>query len=289
MPINMKGYLVVNHFADSAHFREIYELITESAARAGVSLTVKTTGELLSPMDEEEGALPDFALFWDKDVFCARRLERSGLRLFNSARTVELCDNKALTAEALLAHGVPMPKTIVAPLAFFGYTKTDFVKKACQMLGLPIVIKELYGSLGEQVYLAHTFEETVARVETLGASPFLFQEFIAESFGTDIRVNIVGGRVIASMKRQGAEGEFRSNIGNGGKGTAATLTEQEERVALAAAAAVGADFAGVDLLLGKNGPLVCEVNSNPHFTGTLRYLGVNLADTIFTHIKNILS
>ncbi len=288
MAIDMKGYLVVNHFADGAHFREIYALITGSAARAGVSLTVKTTGELLSPMDEGESALPDFALFWDKDVFCARRLERSGLRLFNSARTVELCDNKALTAEALLASGVPMPKTIVAPLTFFGYTKTDFVKNACQILGLPIVIKELYGSLGEQVYLAHTLKEAVARVGALGARPFLFQEFIAESFGMDIRVNVVGGKVIASMKRQGAEGEFRSNIGNGGKGSAVTLTATQEKVALAAAAAVGADFAGVDLLLAEGGALVCEVNSNPHFTGTLRYLGVNLADDIFSHIKKTL-
>ena len=285
----MKGYLIVNHFADSPHFHEIYDLITESASRAGVTLLTRSTGELLAPMDERQRLEADFALFWDKDVLCARRLERSGLRLFNSARTVELCDNKALTAEALLAHGVPMPKTITAPLAFFGYTKTDFVKNACQILGLPIVIKELYGSLGEQVYLARSEEEAEHIVSSLASRPFLFQEFIAESFGTDIRVNIVGGRVIASMRRRGAEGEFRSNIGSGGSGTAATLTAEEERVALAAAAAVGADFAGVDLLLGKNGPLVCEVNSNPHFTGTLRYLGVNLADTIFDHIKSVLS
>jgi len=91
--------------------------------------------------------------------------------------------------------------------------------------------------------------------------------------------------VIACMKRRGADGEFRSNIGNGGSGEAVTLTKEQEAVALAAASAVGADFAGVDLLLGKDGPLVCEVNSNPHFTGTLRYLGVNLADHIFADIK----
>lgn len=287
----MKGYLVVNHFADHPHFKEIYDLITRTAACAGVPLDVKTTGELLLPMDEREAVLPDFALFWDKDVFCAKRLERAGVRLFNSARTVELCDNKALTAEALLAHGVPMPKTVVAPLTFpfAGYKKSDFVKKACAFLGFPIVIKELYGSLGEQVYLAQTEEEAVRIVSSLGARPFLFQEFIAESFGTDIRVNIVGGKVIASMRRTGADGEFRSNIGNGGKGEAVSLSEAQEKVALAAARAVGADFAGVDLLLSKNGPLVCEVNSNPHFTGTLKYLGVNLAEYIFEDIKKKLS
>lgn len=286
----MKAFLIVNHFADNAHFRAIYDLLTESAVCAGIDMTVKTTGELLAPMDEKASCAPDFALFWDKDILTARRLERSGWRLFNSAKTVELCDNKALTAEALLASGVPMPKTVTAPLTFdfVGYAKEDFVKEACRLLGLPIVIKELYGSLGEQVYLAKTEEEALARVGSLGARQFLFQQFVAESFGTDIRVNIVGGKVIASMKRQGADGEFRSNIGNGGKGEGITLTKEQERVALAAARAVGADFAGVDLLLGNGGPLVCEVNSNPHFTGTLAYLGVNLADHIFAHIRQTL-
>ena len=286
----MNAYLVVNHFVDSDRFASLYRLIEDSAERAGVSLALRTTGDLLAPMDAIEEERPDFVLYWDKDVFLARRLERSGLRLFNSARTVELCDNKALTAEALLAAGVPMPKTIVAPLTFpfAGYSKEDFVRKACAMLGLPIVIKELYGSLGEQVYLADTVEDAVCRIASLGSSPFLFQAFVRESFGTDIRVNIVGDRVIASMKRQGAEGEFRSNIGVGGKGSAVTLTSEQEQVALAAARAVGADFAGVDLLLGKEGPLVCEVNSNPHFTGTLRYLGVNLADHIMAYIQEML-
>jgi len=283
----MKAFLIVNHFADNAHFHAIYDLLTESAAHAGIDMQVRGTGEFLAPMDQKEKEAPDFALFWDKDILTARRLERSGWRLFNSAKTVELCDNKAFTAEALLAKNVPMPMTVTAPLTFdfVGYSKEDFVKKACEVLGLPIVIKELYGSLGEQVYLVGSVEEALARVRSLGARPFLFQKFIAESFGTDIRVNIVGGKVIACMKRRGADGEFRSNIGNGGSGEAVTLTKEQEAVALAAASAVGADFAGVDLLLGKDGPLVCEVNSNPHFTGTLRYLGVNLADHIFADIK----
>ena len=89
------------------------------------------------------------------------------------------------------------------------------------------------------------------------------------------------------MLRHGRDGEFRSNIGNGGFGEPVKLTAEQERVALSAARAVGADFAGVDLLLKSGGePMVCEVNSNPHFTGTLRYLGVNLADLIFEHIQS---
>lgn len=287
----MEAALIVNHFADSAYFKDIYALIADSASRFGISLSLKSAGDLLDVMGKAPTP-PDFALFWDKDIHLARRLERGGWRLFNSAHTVEVCDNKALTAEALCACGVPMPKTVVAPLTFHtvGYTKYDFVKRACQILGLPVVIKELYGSLGEQVHLAHSVEEAVSVVQTLGARPFLLQEMIKESFGKDIRVNIVGGRVRAAILREGAEGEFRSNIGIGGRGTPVTLTEEEERVALAAAKAVGADFAGVDLLLHASGtPLVCEVNSNPHFTGTLRYTGVNLADCIFEHILEKIS
>lgn len=282
----MKAVLVVNHFADSAYFRDIYALISDSALRAGISLEMQSTASFM----DEINAIPsssDFILFWDKDIHLARRLERFGIPLFNSARTVEMCDSKALTAEALSYASVPMPRTVIAPMTFYnvGYNKTDFVKQACQILGLPIIIKEHYGSLGAQVYLARTLEEAVATVQKISPRPFLFQEFIKDSFGTDIRVNVVGGRVCAAMKREGIKGEFRSNIGNGGYGTPVTLTERQKEVALAAADAVGADFAGVDLLIQKNGePLVCEVNSNPHFIGTLKYCGVNLADAIFEHI-----
>ena len=283
----MKASLIVNHFADGAYFKDIYELILESAQRASVSLSLHTSGELLGDMGSAPTP-PDFALFWDKDIHLARRLEKGGWRLFNSAHTVEVCDNKALTAEALASASVPTPRTVVAPLTFYNvcYNKTDFVKNACQILGFPVVIKELYGSMGAQVYLANTLEEAVATVKSLGARPFLFQEMIKESYGRDIRVNIVGDRVLASMLREAKNGDFRSNIGNGGVGTPVSLSKKEERVAFAAARAVGADFAGVDLLFGKDGePLVCEVNSNPHFAGTLRYLGVNLADAIFEYIK----
>ena len=86
------------------------------------------------------------------------------------------------------------------------------------------------------------------------------------------------------MKRTGASGDFRSNIAHGGSGEVYQLSSEEEALAVAAAHAVGADFAGVDLLLGENGPLVCEVNSNPHFTGTYKATGINLAIPIFEHI-----
>ena len=107
----LKASLVVNHFADGSYFKDIYALISESAARYGIDLGVQSAGELMGTVDEAPPS-PDFALLWDKDVHLGRRLEAHGWRLFNSARTVALCDSKALTAEALVAHGVPMPKTV---------------------------------------------------------------------------------------------------------------------------------------------------------------------------------
>lgn len=283
----MTGYLIVNHFMDGAHFAAVHNLFLEAAAKRGVTLRRVTSGEVQGEMTTPPTDRPDFAIFWDKDVPIARRLERFGWRLFNSAEAVRICDNKADTAEALAAAGLPTPRTITAPITFptIGYAREDFVRAACEELGLPVVIKEFYGSFGEQVYLAHTVEEACAVVRTLGARPFLFQEMITSSFGVDIRVNVVGGRVVAAMRRQGAAGDFRSNIAIGGHGTPVTLDADTERVAILAARAVGADFAGVDVLCGPSGePLICEVNSNPQFLGTYRACGVNVAEAVLAHI-----
>lgn len=283
----MKAYLLVNHFAHMQLFSRVGGLFEAAAEKQGISLEKKTAGELLAPLGEVTVQRPDFVLFFDKDVHLARHLENAGWRLFNSSKTVAVCDNKADTSEALLKAGLPMPKTVIAPLTFshIGYTNTDFIQKAGEWLGYPMVIKELYGSLGEQVYLACDLAEAEQIVAKISPRPFLFQEFVRESAGRDIRVNVVGGCVIAAMERTSSNGDFRSNIGVGGAGRLVHLSEQQKAVAIAAADAVGADFAGVDLLLGKDGPLVCEVNSNPQFAGTYDFCGVNLGEDILAMIQ----
>ena len=117
---------------------------------------------------------------------------------------------------------------------------------------------------------------------------FLFQAFVDTSFGVDVRVNVVGERAVCAMLRRGKAGDFRSNIAHGGVGEPYTLSREEKEIAVSAARAVGADFAGVDLLFGENGALVCEVNSNPHFTGTYKHTGTNLAIPILEHILKTL-
>ena len=281
-----RGLLFTNHFLASPHFDALYAQLDSAAAHLGIALSHATGGDCVCPFSEHPARDADFVLFWDKDIAAARRIARHGVPVFNSPDAIRICDSKSETFEQLRLCGVPTPRTLCAPTTYgnIGYTKTDFVENAGAALGFPLVIKECYGSFGEQVYLAKSTEEAKSLVETLGARPFVFQEMISASFGTDIRVNVVGERAVCAMRRTGSPGDFRSNIAGGGKGEAYTLSEREAAVAVAAAQAVGADFAGVDLLCGENGPLVCEVNSNPHFTGTLRYTGIDLAIPIFEHI-----
>lgn len=280
------GLFITNHFLRTASFDALYGLFDEAAEHLGVSLIRKTGGDFVVAPDEYSFNEIDFVLFWDKDVSLAHRLAAHGLPVFNSAEAIRVCDNKGETAEILMAASIPAPRTLYAPMTYetVGYTKTDFVERACSVLGFPLVIKECYGSFGEQVYLVHSLAEAKAIVAQLFAKPFLFQAFVASSFGTDVRVNVVGDTAVCAMRRQGREGDFRSNIAAGGAGVPYALTERERDVALAAARAVGADFAGVDLLFGEDGPLVCEVNSNPHFVGSYRNTGVNLAVPILKHV-----
>lgn len=280
------GWLIVNGFLRSEKFNEIYALLQNATRKFGASLVCKKTSEITCVFGGENALeRPDFVLFWDKDEVLARRLERLQIPVFNSARAIEICDNKILTAETLTLFGVKTPKTLPAPKTFegVGYTDFSFLDTAEKEIGFPMVIKEAYGSFGAQVYLAQDKKSALEIIPKIGYKPFLMQEFIAESRGKDIRVNVVGGRVVCAIMRENKE-DFRSNITNGGIGAPVTLTKEQETLALSACQAVGADFAGVDILLGKDAPLVCEVNTNPHFRSTLDCTGVDLSEHIMRYI-----
>lgn len=279
------GWLIVNGNLQTEKFKNLYTLLQNSAKKRGISLLLKRNDELVFPVGARID-LPDFGIFWDKDISLARRLESLGLRLFNRRGAVEICDDKILTSEFLAKASVPTPTTIIAPKTFegVGFIGYAFLDRAEKEIGYPMVIKEANGSFGAQVYLAETRLQAEEIVKKIGFKPFLMQKFIAESRGRDIRVNIVGGKVICAMLRHNPN-DFRSNISGGGTGERITLTDEQETIALQACQAVGAEFAGVDLLFGKESPLVCEINSNPQFQSTLDYTGVDLAEYIMEYIK----
>lgn len=281
----MKAWLIVNGFISSAKFHDLYGYLDRAAKKHGITLDIKTTDSLVCKSNDEilgEGV--DFVLFWDKDVHLAKRLEKLGLKLFNSAESIEICDSKALTAEALEGK-VATPRTIIAPKTFegVGYNNLDFLENATRVLGLPMIIKEAYGSFGAQVYLAKTLDEAKKIVDAIGHKEFIMQEFIEESVGRDVRVNVVGGRVVSAMERYN-ENDFRSNITNGGSMRKIEITKEIENASLIACEEIGLDFAGVDVLFGKEGPIVCEVNSNPHFKSSLECTGVDMSELIVSYI-----
>ena len=281
----MKAWIIVNGFLSTEKFREIYGYLERAAKKRGIELDIKTSDTLAGVVGEETyNERPDFVLFWDKDVHLAKRLERDGMKLYNSASAVEICDSKALTAISLSGK-VKTPKTIIAPKTFegVGYNKLDFVENATRVLGLPMIIKESYGSFGAQVYLAETLEEVKSTVTSIGHKDFIMQEFIKESRGRDVRVNVVGGRVVSAMERYN-DNDFRSNITNGGSMRKIEIGEDIKTAAIKACEAIGLDFAGVDILFGNDGPIVCEVNSNPHFKSSLECTGVDMSEEILDYI-----
>lgn len=285
----MKCWLIVNGFLGSDKFNELYGYLARAARKRGIELEIKTADSLISVVGEEPSyTRPDFVLFWDKDIHLARRLEKEGLRLFNSADAVEICDNKILTAIALSTK-VATPRTVISPKTFegVGYSSLDFVENATRVLGLPMIIKEAYGSFGAQVYLASTLDEAKRIVISLGHKDFIMQEFIKESCGRDVRVNVVGGKVVSAMERYN-ENDFRSNITNGGSMRRVSLSEEMANAAIKATEAIGLDFAGVDVLFGKDGPIVCEVNSNPHFKSSLECTGVDMSELIMDYVVECL-
>ena len=165
----MTGILAVNAFLHGKKYTELDDLLLSGAKAWGMQLQVKTNLELRLEVPKA-----DFVLFWDKDVSLAHALEQQGLPVFNSAKAIALCDNKALTYQTLLCT-VPQPETMAAPKTYFeGSSFSPFIDGAIEHLGLPLVFKECYGSFGAQVFLCHSKEEIERHIT---ARPFLLQKF----------------------------------------------------------------------------------------------------------------
>ncbi|MGE7779538.1 ATP-grasp domain-containing protein [Peribacillus sp. NPDC097264] len=285
-------WIVVNGYLQHEKFSSLALFIQESAERKGISATLVRNSDLVPVIEKgtpylkgTDGKLPDFVLFMDKDIHLARHLELLGLPVYNSSSAIDMCDSKAKTHQALAGHGIPMPKTLFPPFTYEGIERKnlDAFKKIGNELGYPLVVKEAYGSFGEQVYLIPTEDEFMETVKKLGHRPFIMQEFIEHSKGRDIRVNVVGNQVIASMQRK-SEHDFRANMTAGGTAFPYTPTKAESDLAIRCATLLGADFAGVDLLFGEDGPLLCEVNSNSHLLNIYECTGINIADSMFDYV-----
>lgn len=287
------GLLVVNEFLHANKYSELYDWFLNAAIKLGVHLSVVSNAVLCTASIEEKLKEEeiDFVLFWDKDIRLAMYLEQLSIPVFNSAKAIEICDDKSYTYLTLKQANLPMPKTILGPKTYenVNYTTYEFLEQIQQQLGYPMVVKECFGSFGQQVYLIHDFSQLKACVDQTAPKPLIFQEYIASSFAKDVRVQVVGGEVVASMYRYSETGDFRANISNGGKMKNYEPSLREQELAIKSCEAIGLDFAGVDLLFGEDGEyFVCEVNSNAHFRNIYECTKVNCAEKILQHIVSSL-
>lgn len=288
----INGILVVNAFLGLEKFKTLYERLKKAARERDIQLDIMTNAapEFLMPEGVSEIAYSyDFCIFWDKDVRLGRQLERANLRLFNTADAIALCDNKADTYLALKTQDIPQPLSVPLPFTYdnLGYEDVSFFERIGELLGYPLVIKECCGSFGAQVYLAEDEARAHVILRKYGKRELIAQRFIKEAAGRDIRLNMVGDKCVAAMMRTNEE-DFRANISNGGNGRAYEPTEEEIDLAKRCMEILHLDFAGVDILQSDEGPLVCEVNSNPQFVSTYECTGVDLGVEIMEYILNTL-
>ena len=192
--------------------------------------------------------------------------------------------DKFAAIQALAAAGIPVPATSIARSPSGINEVLDLVN------GAPVVVKLLEGTHGSGVVLAETkkaAESLITAFHQLDAD-MCVQEFITEANGEDIRAFVIGGNVVAAMKRRAAPGDFRANLHMGGQAEEVILTEDETRYAIAAARSVGLDIAGVDMLRTSSGPLVLEVNVSPGLQGIEATTGLNVAAEIVAYARLLL-
>lgn len=212
-----------------------------------------------------------------------RQLEMQGVYTVSSSIAISRSRDKLRTLQLLARSGVGIPKTIVSR------NSTDIDDLIEKVGGTPVIIKLARGTHGNGVVLAESKKAAKSVLQAFyltneDGTNILLQEFVEESAGTDIRAFVVGGRVVASMKRQSLDDDFRSNLHKGGEGTVVKLTEQETKMAIKAAKSMGLNVAGVDLMRSARGPLVLEVNSSPGF-GIEKVTGRNVAGPIIEYIE----
>lgn len=219
------------------------------------------------------------ATILDFRLMLSEHMEKMGIRVFNGSVATRICKNKFSAIQFLQEVNIPTPKTRLALNPKAAVKSINSMKK-------PVIVKLLRGSFGRGVMKVNSNAEVSSIMDTLNTlgQMIYFQEYI-ETEGRDIRVVVIGGKVVAAMERRGKNGDFRSNITTGGRGTKIDISPKIEKLALDATKAVGADIAGVDILVdGK--PRVLEVNINPGLK-IAGVTGVNVPKLIAQHVCGV--
>ena len=240
-------------------------------------------------VENEYTTIPDFVIprvgssttYYQKAVF--RHLERMGVLFINSSDAIDTVKDKLYTMQILAQNNVPHPKTMLVR----NPVDVSYVEKK---IGFPIVVKSLSGTHGKGVYLAKdkkNFSQLMDMMEQFNDRfNILLQEYVSDSHGKDLRIMVVGGKVIGAMKRESQDGDFRANITRGAGAKPVEMDEQMEFLSLESTKLLGLDIGGVDLLYDNGGYKICEVNSSPGFSGMEKYTDIKVAEQIVTYVKH---
>src|SRR5215471_9188544 len=210
-----------------------------------------------------------------------RQFDMMGIPVLNNAIAIARSRDKLRAMQLLTKKDIDVPKTVCA-------RTPDSVDLALSFIGgTPAIVKLQQGAQGIGTMIAETPQAVTSLLETLWAmgQDIILQEYIAEAKGRDYRAIVVGGRVVAAMRRQAKAGEFRSNLHRGGLGVRVTMDKRYAHAAVSAARVMGLDVAGVDMLEGKDGPKILEINSSPGLEGIERTSGVDVAGQIIAHAE----
>lgn len=277
-----KAICILNAYKILAPLQHFADRMKEEFKAFDIELIIKNNSELFSFLDNHLNYTPLkekylFGLYLDKDTHVAKALEHNGLRLFNSEEAIRLCDDKALTYEALVGTNINVPKNIFGPLNYSQNISLPFIERVEEELKYPLVGKEVYGSMGNNVYLLKNRKEFEEFEFIHRYNPRIYQEFIETSYGVDYRLIVIGGKFVAAMKRVNNNGDFRSNLARGGRGLPFNPPLSYIETAEKVCRALKLDYAGVDLLEGRNKePVLSEVNSNAFVTGIEETTDINV-------------
>jgi RimK family alpha-L-glutamate ligase len=270
----------------------------EEAEKQGIDFTVVFADEidLIVSRDDRKSirykndivSLPDVLLartgsgtgYFNLSVL--RQFERMNVPTLPNSASIEASKDKLYANQILAQAGLPIPKTLLTRFP----CKAELVEK---QVGFPCVLKVVTGSHGAGVYLCRTpkeFEDLSELISSLDSkTSMIIQEYISDSEGRDLRVIVIGGRVVGAMQRTATDGSFKANISRGGEGAPYDVDDEMEMLAIQVAKVLDLDIAGVDLLFHPDGYKICEANSSPGFKGFEKALDINIPEKVFSYAK----
>ena len=289
----MKGLIFSNNVTDSY---EAQRLILEFKKRnirvyyinpSNIDIFVNREDRKSILVNNEFASLPDFVIprlgssmnYYQKSVI--RHLEKMGVLIINGSESIENAKDKLYSMQILAQQNIPVPKTLLAK----DPVNIEYIKRR---IGFPVVVKTLSGTHGKGVYLAKdetNLQQLLDMISEINPRMnLIIQEFVSAQAGTDIRVFVVGGKVVGAMKRESKDGDFRANVSRGAIPSNFEVDYDAEYLALESSKLLHLDIAGVDLLIDEEGYKICEVNSAPGFQGLESATNINIAQAIVNYV-----